>query len=347
MTRNIVIAIVALVGLVLAMVWMQGGFHSKVPGGVTPAGEKGVAAKTVEAKTMRVVGQVTVSGSVSSREMARVASRISGNIVDVKADAGNSVKKGQVIVRIDSKEMTERVAQAGAALESAKADLSKARKDFDRFKALFEKESVSQKAFDDAKAGLDIAQGAENRVQAAYEEARTQLSYTEVVSPFDGVVAERFVNVGDLAAPGTPLMSIFMPGQAELVASAGEQYASFLKTDTPVKVEIPSVELKEDTKIREVVPQSHEKTRTITVKAPLTAKPGLRPGLYGTLSFATEISEVIMIPAAAIKIVGQLETVKVLEGSSIKIRQVKAGKKSGDSVEVLSGLNAGEKVVLE
>ncbi len=347
MTRNIVIAGIALVGLVLAMVWMQGGFHSKVPGGVTPTGEKGVSAKTVEAKAVRVLGQVTVSGSVSSREMARVASRISGNIVDIKVDAGNSVKKAQVIVRIDSKEMTDRVAQAEAALETAKADLSKARKDFDRFKALIEKESVSQKAFDDAKAALDIAQGAENRAQAAYQEALTLLSYAEVVAPFDGMVAERFVNVGDLASPGTPLMSIFMPGQAEMVASAGEQYAPFLKTDTPVKMEIPSLELKEDSRIREVVPQSHEKTRTITIKAPLSDKPGVRPGLYGTLTFSTESAEVVIIPASVVKVVGQLETVKVLEAGSIKIRQVKTGKKSGDSVEVLSGLNAGEKVVLE
>ena len=96
-----------------------------------------------------------------------------------------------------------------------------------------------------------------------------------------------------------------------------------------------------------MVPQREEKTRTITIKAPLTEEPGLAPGLYGTLTFHTRPSEVIVIPSEAVKVVGQLETVRVVENGAIKVRHAKTGRKLADGkVEVLSGLNEGEEVVV-
>jgi multidrug efflux pump subunit AcrA (membrane-fusion protein) len=149
--RTIVTAAIALAGLVFILVWMQGGFHSKVPGGTTVSpGEKTPRVKTVKAAMSLTEGDVTVSGTVVSREIARVASRVLGYVVELNVDAGDRVKRDQVLLRIDSKEMAEREAQAKAALESAKADLIKARNDFERYKALFEKESVAKKDYDDA-----------------------------------------------------------------------------------------------------------------------------------------------------------------------------------------------------
>jgi hypothetical protein len=112
-------------------------------------------------------------------------------------------------------------------------------------------------------------------------------------------------------------------------------------------VAIPSAEVKQASSIREVVPQREEKTRTITVKVPLTEEPGLAPGLYGTLTFHTRPSQVIVIPSEAVKMVGQLETVRVAEGGSLNVRHVKTGRKLADGkVEILSGLSAGEEVII-
>jgi multidrug efflux pump subunit AcrA (membrane-fusion protein) len=90
-----------------------------------------------------------------------------------------------------------------------------------------------------------------------------------------------------------------------------------------------------------------EKTRTITVKAPISEAPGLVPGLYGTLSFDTRTSEVIVVPSSSVSTVGQLESVRVLDNGQIKTRHVKTGRKLDDKVEILSGLNAGEEVVVQ
>lgn len=348
MKTKIILAVVFLGGLVLVLVWMQGGFHSKVPPGKTPISvEKPAPFKTIKIKTTRSKSEVTVSGTVASRETAGIAARAQGYVIEIKADAGDTVKKGDLLLRIDNREMAERKAQAEAALASAKADLTKAKADFQRFKALYEKQSIAKKELDDATAGFEIAKAAKSRAQAALEEAQTLLSYGEVTAPFDGVVADRFVNQGDLVTPGRSLFRLFMPQTAELVAPVGEQYAPYLKEGTPVVIKISSMNLTQQSTIREIVPLRDEKTRTITVKAPIEKAPGLAPGLYGTLSFATKTSEVILVPRSAVKVVGQLETVRVMEDGSAKIRHVKIGRSQGDQVEILSGLNPGEEVVVQ
>lgn len=347
--KKILIAVVSLAGLILALIWVQGGFHSRVPGGITPS-PKGsqTAPKTATAETIRTTGEVTVSGTVASREIARVASRVLGYVVELDVDVGAQVQKGQVLLRIDTKELAEKEAQAKAALESARADLVKARNDFERYKVLFEKEAVAKKDYDDMLARFETAQAAEQRAAAALDEAKTMLSYGIVTSPFDGIVSERTVNVGDLATPGRGLLSVYMPGTLELVAPVGEQYAPYINVGTAVIVAVPSADVKQPSSIREVVPQRDEKTRSITVKAPLAQSSGLGPGLYGTLTFQTRASEVIVIPKSAVHVVGQLETVRVLDNGAVRIRNIKTGRTlSDDKVEILSGLNAGEKVVVD
>jgi RND family efflux transporter MFP subunit len=346
--RKILMAAIAVVGSAVALYWMQGGFHSKISGGKTPLQENRAGKiETVEAKAGRTAGTVTVSGTVVSRETARVASRVQGNIVQILVQAGDEVRKGQLLLVLDSREMKERVLQARAALDSARADLTTAERDYNRYESLLEKESISQKTFDEAKAGYEMARASQERAQSALDEAKTFQSYTKVTAPFDGIVSRREVNVGDQASPGRPLLTVIVPKDLELVASAGEQYARYLKEGTPVTVEIPSLNVSKRSSLREVVPQSDEKTRSITVKALLPDLPGLRPGLYGTLAFVTQPTENVTIPFAALRVVGQLESVKVLEKGKVKIRHVKTGRKIGDNVEILSGLNPGEKVVLK
>jgi len=348
MKRKLLLAGLFVGGLILVLIWMQGGFHSKAPGGETPIPEKKEGAlRTVKVETSHSTGQVSVSGTVVSRETASIASRSGGYVIEINAEAGDRVKKEQVLLRIDSKELAEREAQAKAGLESAEADLVKADRDFERFKYLYEKEAVAKKELDDATARYEIAKAARQRAKAALEEAATMLSYTVVTAPFGGVIAERNVNVGDLVTPGRPLFSIYMPGTAEMVAAAGEQYAPYLKEGTSVTVKIPSIDLQQDSKIREVVPQRDVKSRTVTVKAPIAETPGLGPGLYGTMTFNTLTSEVIMIPYSAVKVVGQLETVRVLEGGVVRVRHVKAGRRVNGKVEILSGLNEGDEVVID
>ncbi len=346
---KLLIAAVSAIVLILILIWIQGGFHHKVPGGETKLPKEQIAnTKTIKAEQVETSGEVTVSGTILARDTARIAARVGGYVAELKVDAGSTVKKGELLLKIEAKELEEREAQAIATLESAKVDLEKTRQDFERYKVLFQEQAIAKKEFDDISARYEMAQAATNRAKSALDEAKTFLSYELVTAPFDGVVSEKSVNQGDLAVVGKELLTIYDPNSLEMVAAAGEQYAPFLSIGSPVIVTVPSLNIKENCSIREIVPQRDEKTRTITVKAPLHETNVMTPGLYGTLTFKTMSSPVIIIPAMAVKIVGQLETVRVLYGGEIKTRHVRMGRALDDGkVEILSGLEPGDEVVVE
>jgi len=346
--KTLLLAIAALAVLVVSLVWMQGGFYHKIPGGrVATEDSSPISLRTVKAERVTVQGEVTVSGTVAARDVARLASRINGYITEIKVDAGDHVRQGDVLLKLDTKDLAEKEAQAAATLESVRADLVKAKNDFERFKVLYDKQSVAKRDYDDVLAKYEMAQAAESRAKSALDEAKTNLAYGIVTSPFSGVIADRAVNSGDLASPGSYLMTAYRPDSLELVASAGEQYAPFFKDGISVKVEIPSIGLKEASKIREIVPQRDERTRTVTVKIPLQEKQGLVPGLYGTMTFNTQVTEATSIPRSAVRTIGQLESVNTLENRRVQVRQVKTGRSLGnDKIEIISGVAPGEEVVV-
>lgn len=347
--RKLVVAAGSLIALIVVLVWVQGGFRSKIQGGRSSvSSEKESKIRTVAAKKIRTEGDVTVSGTVAANRTADISARISGYVVALNVDAGDHVTEGQELLRIDTKALSEQAAQAEAALESARADLINAESDFRRYKGLLESQAIAKRQYDEVRTRYEVAKAAEQRAKAALEFAKTQLSYGTVKSPFDGIVGKRVVNVGDLAVPGRLLLSVYMPGTLEMVAAAGEQYAPYLKQGSKVVIVIPSTQVTQSSVIREIVPQRNEQTRTITVKAPLKDAPGLSPGIYGTLTFSTRQSEVIAVPSKAVKVVGQLESVQVLKDGVVQSRYVKTGQKlANGEVEILSGLDPGEKVVVE
>jgi RND family efflux transporter MFP subunit len=328
---------------------MAGGVHAETQGdwhGSLEQNKKPVKTATVE--LLKTRGEIIVSGTVVARQTAVISSRISGYVVDLKVSAGDHVKAGQELLRIDTTELADQETQAKASLASATADLENAKTNFDRYRPLFESQAISKQKYDDIRNRYEVALAAQQRAQAALDLAGTQISYGILKAPFDGIIADRTANVGDLAMPGQPLLTVYMPGTLELVAPVGEQFSRYVKEGTHVVVENSSIGLNQSTSIREVVPQTDTQTKTITVKAPLSDMPGLTPGIYGTLSFDTATSEVMAVPLKAIRKIGQLETVRVLRDSRFETRYVSTGRKlRGGKIEILSGLKSGERVVIE
>jgi RND family efflux transporter MFP subunit len=346
---KLLIAAISALGMILMLIWIQGGLSHKVPGGETNLPKEPIdKVKTITVEQVETSGEVSVSGTVLARDTARIAARVGGYIAELKVDAGSTVKKGDLLLKIEAGELEERKAQAQAALESANVDLEKTRQDLERYKTLFEEQAIARKEFDDVSARFEMAKATANKAKAALDEAKTFLSYELVTAPFDGIVSERIINQGDLAAVGRELLTIYDPNSLEMVAAAGEQFAPFLSVGASVTVSISSLQVKENTLIREVVPQRDEKTRTITVKAPLRKVNGLTPGLFGVLTFKTASSVVIVIPSILVKSVGQIESVRVLDKGEIKTRHVKTGRTLDDGkIEILSGLESGDQVVTE
>jgi RND family efflux transporter MFP subunit len=173
--------------------------------------------------------------------------------------------------------------------------------------------------------------------------------YARLAAPFSGVVITRTVEPGNLATPGAPLLTIEQDGLYRLEASVDESKLASVRVGQAVEVAIEAFEdthRKLNARVSEIVPSVDAASRTYIAKLDLPATPGLRTGMFGRAIFPLGVQKVVAVPLAAVVERGQLQSVFAVEDGVAHIRLVTTGRRTKDAVEVLSGLNAGEKVVL-
>ena len=246
---------------------------------------------------------------------------------------GQRVKAGEMVARLD-------VAEINARLEQAEASLEQAERDWKRVSALFEQQAVTRAEYDAAQSRNRVAKGAE-------AEARAMMSYVEIVAPFDGVVTKKWAEVGDLAAPGKPLISIEDPSALQLEADVPQSIASRVQSDALLTVRVDGVSGDLTGKVSEIAPAADSVSRTFRVKVDLSEQPGLSSGQFGRIFVPVGESNSLRVPGSAVVQRGQLEIVFVVENQRAQLHLVKTGKRIGDEMEILSGLHAGDVVVID
>jgi RND family efflux transporter MFP subunit len=244
-------------------------------------------------------------------------------------------------------------------MASAKANLDLAQATYKRMEDLASKKSVSSQEFDEASARWKAA-------QAAYEMARSRRAqlnskmaqveqeiraatitrdYARITAPFAGVVTAKTVDQGNLAAPGAPLLTIEQAGAYRLEASVEESKIGAIRTGQTVEVALEALDRKLNARVSEIVPSVDAASRAYVVKIDLPPSPQLRSGMFGRALFPLGKRAVLAAPRSAVIERGQLQSVFVAEDGTARVRLVTVGQRSQDTVEVLSGLTAGEKVV--
>ncbi|MEN6334649.1 MAG: efflux RND transporter periplasmic adaptor subunit, partial [Phycisphaerales bacterium] len=195
----------------------------------------------------------------------------------------------------------------------------------------------------------DIArlQAQQDQAAAAVKEAQVMLSFTTIEAPLSGRVVRRMVDPGDMVTPGQPLFTIETPAEPELHAVVAESLVAQMEPEQTLDVRIDAIDQTLQGKVREIVPQADPRTRTLLVKVSLPPQPGLISGQFGTLAIPTGTYQAIVVPSHAIHKIGQLQLVNVLDDKGVPHRRfVTLGRSHKDMVEVLSGLRAGELVVV-
>jgi len=344
--KKILIASLFLLGLVLLLLWMQGMFHHRVGAGVVPRRQEARPAKVAPVRWQQVVDWQEAPGVVASDLQPQVAAQAMGRILAIKVGPGDRVRTGQVLAVLDDAELRSRLGQAREQAAALQAQLRQAQSDYQRFRSLLDRQVVPRREFDQVQARYQTLQAQVQQAQQAVQEAQAYFRYATVVAPADGVVAEKLVSVGDLASPGRPLFTLFDPHRLRLEAQVGEQFAPALQAGTRARLAIPSLNWEVDTTIAEVVAQAASGSRTVLVKARLPWHPDLRPGMFGRLWFDGRERQALLLPLAAVKKMGQLETVSVLTPDGPQNRQVRLGRQYGEDVEVLAGVQAGDQVVM-
>ena len=337
----------AALALILLLLYMQGTFVSKVPPGLSPQAHKAAAPtnNTAQVEQQAVDDVLSWPGTVRSRTVAFIAPRMTARIIEIKVNAGDKVKKGDVIVRLDEREIKAQEQASLAALAGASAQATRAKADEQRIQSLYSKEAATRENFDAVVARAKEAQAGASQATSAVSEIRTHVADTLLLAPFDGVVVKRLQQPGDMGLPGVPVVSLQTPQGLRLEADVPSTCAGRYRTGMDVTVRIDTLGLSTNAQIDEISPEVDPQTRTQLIKIALPAISGLQPGYFGWLEQACDQHEALLIPASAVQHIGQLEVVQVLAEGRQAMRHIRTAKTFGDRIEVISGLHAGETVI--
>jgi RND family efflux transporter MFP subunit len=289
----------------------------------------------------------TATGTVKPVHESAVAAKLLAKVLEINATAGQVVQKDQVLVRLDDADLQARLKQAEAGLTSAQVRSEQTRTEFGRAEQLKSKKAISQADFDTAQAAMKSAAAELERATQAVMESQVMLEYATIRSPMSGTIIDKRVEVGDTVSPGQILLTLFDPTHMQMVASVRESLAMKLKPGQLLPTRLDALDFDCEATISEVVPESDVASRSFTVKVTGPCPPGVYSGMFGRLMVPLDDEEVLVIPVAAVRKVGQLTMVDVVSDNSVSRRNVRLGRTLELDVEVLAGLVEGELVVVE
>ncbi len=309
-----------------------------------------VPVEVVQVEATPQSSTITASGRLEAEQRAALGTRIMAQVIRVTAVAGQKVEKGQLLVQLSSTDLTAKKAQTEAVIKQAEAGFKNAEKDYVRFQALLESASISQKEFENVTAQYEIALAGLEAARQMHKEVLAQFAYTEIRSPFSGVVTSTSVKVGDLASPGVPLITVEGLSEFQAVLMIPEADISSLDATAPVHLLLRSTGRSILGTVREVSPSSIQTGGQFLVKVDLKeVDPDLRPGMFVNASFQAKEERKntrILVSNQALIRSGQLTGIYVVtEPNTALLRWLRTGESIGDQVEVLSGLQAGETYV--
>lgn len=274
---------------------------------------------------------VEAPATVRPAERASLAPKLTGTVATFPLGLGAAVQAGDVLVTLSVPEIEARARQA-------QAQLAEAERNADRARTLVGKGVNPPDSLKEAEDRLRYA-------QAQLAEAEAMLAYATVRAPFTGVITEKNVLPGDLATPGVPLLVLESTQRLRAEAAVPEKAAAGLRPGGSVQVLLEDGASPVEAKIEEISAAADAVSRSVMVKAALPAG-SARSGQFARLQVAAGSADALWVPAAAVTLFGQMERVFVVHDGHAGLRLVKTGATRGEQVEILSGLNAGEQVVL-
>jgi membrane fusion protein, multidrug efflux system len=337
-----------LAAIVLLLAWLMGAFHHRVPPGppvaqpsMPIAGERWTVTMQRRRTTEAAVG------TVRAIHETVVASRILGRIVTLAIErAGQPVQQGEVLVEIEANDLRAVADQARAAHQVALTHRDKARLDLARTEQLVQQGAAAGDRLDTDRA---LAAAAEAEVERAVQHvaaADTAVGFATIRAPLGGIVVDKQVQAGDVVQPGQPICTLYDPTRLQLVAVVREELAGRLVVGQEVDVTLEALGKSCRGRVAEIVPAANVASRSFEVKITGPCQPGVVTGMFGRLHIPLDEVDELRIPGRAVRSIGQLDFVDVVVDGRAARRFVRLGTRDGDTVQVLSGLRAGEIIVL-
>ena len=337
--------VAAVLALLLVIAWMAGYFRDRIEPGTLPraSAERTEDALAVRAQNVPLVEPVPAG--IGARQATTISSRTLARITDIKVRAGDTVSQGQLLLELESGDLESRLQQAAERVRAVSARLTEARQSLERTRRLYEQRLISAAALDEAEANFAALTADLANARQAVREAEVALSFTQIRSPIDGRVVERFAEPGDTAAPGDKLLTLYNPSSMWIEAAVRESLALPLELGQALEVEIPSLQRTMPAHVEELVPAADPGSRSFMVKARVNDDGSLLPGMYARLLVPAGTERLLLVPADRVVEFGQLNIVWVQGEHGIDRRFIRCGREVlPGMLEVLSGLEEGERV---
>ena len=327
---------VSIVGLVLMIAWTGGVFHAKTAAGKLevevgrPLPEN---AGTYTVKIEPVATKIDVVGTVASEESVHLSARINAYVSNIFASAGQSVKKGQVLIELDSREIREKLASANIQLKQSQTE-------YKRTLSLYKQKAATEQS-------LTAAKSMYNAAQSQVAEIEVMLTYTRIKSPINGIITDRRVEKGDLANPGHSLLSVYDPLNMRIEVPVPVRLIEKLALGQTVEISLDRPARPFKGRVSEIVSAVDPLSRTQEVKIHIENKKGdVLPGTFGRVWVFEDPYPAVLVPASAVVLLGQLEMVHLVQDNRVVRRMVKSGPSFGKKIEILSGLTQGDIILI-
>jgi len=299
---------------------------------------------------------VTASGKIEAENSADLSTRMMGYVTKVHVKVGQKVNGGQLLVSINNTDLQAKKAQVEASILQATAGYNNAKKDYERFTALFAQQSASQKELDDMTSRYEMAKATLEGAKQMRNEVMAQFSYSNIKAPFSGIVTNTHIKEGDMANPGMPLVSIEGVSKMQVTALVSESDIDKIKSGMAVKINIKSINKEVTGNVSEVSMSAKNTGGQYLVKVNIDkTDKSILSGMFVNVQFPVannsqttkNQSDKVLVPVSALVYQGQLTGIYTIGHKNIVIlRWLRIGKTFGNQVEVLSGLSANEQYIV-
>ncbi|MBN1381369.1 MAG: efflux RND transporter periplasmic adaptor subunit [Deltaproteobacteria bacterium] len=326
-------------------------------------GKKPVVVNIMTVKTGTAENVLHFMGDVKARRDVRLLAQVAERIVAFKADKGDFVQKGQVLAVIESTLLARGVDQAEAALEAARANLKNMKSEFGRAQRLFAEEAISHQQYDARKTQYDNTGAAVKQAEAVVEQARKQYRNAAIRAPFSGLISNRFLELGDMVAPGTPVFSLIQIDTVHVMAQVSEREFASVRIGQHARLKVAShPDRVFHGQITQKPPILDAISRLATIECSFPNPDRLLvPGMFGELEIVIDTKDdVPLVPVSAIQyrtIVGnrganldeqttrQPYVFLVINGKAMR-RDVVTGYQGSGLMEINSGVVPGDHVIV-
>jgi RND family efflux transporter MFP subunit len=286
---------------------------------------------------------------VEAGRESTLAAQVAGRILALTVDAGDAVKQGQMLARIDDSEARNSIAGNQAMVAQAEANFVNAQASYERTKQLVSRKFVSASALDKAQADYHAAQAQVAAAKADVAQSSTTRGFASITAPFGGLVSARLAQVGEMASLGRPLLTMFDPATLRVVANIPQENLDEVRKARRASIEFPALGKWIESASITVLPAADNKTHITQVRIELPKNSAeIYPGMFARAHFAIGQAKKMLVPAAAIVRRSEVTGVYVVAGDHVQFRQIRLGEEvSGGLVEVLAGLDTGQRIAVE